>query len=44
MKIQRQDIIALAVFGVVAVIGLSLWSGQGPLVWLNNFALMCGFG
>ena len=41
MRIARQDWIALALFGLVAVGGL--WTGEGPVVWLTNFAIMCGF-
>lgn len=44
MRLQRQDAIALAAFAVVAVGGLWLWTGEGPAVWLANFAIMCGFG
>ena len=43
MKIARQDWIALALFGLIAVCGLWLWTGEGPAVWLTNFAIMCGF-
>lgn len=43
MKIKRQDWIALIAFILIALIGAWLWTGQGPLVWLNQFALMCGF-
>lgn len=44
MKLARQDWIALALFAVVAVAGMWLWTGEGPVVWLANFAIMCGFG
>ena len=44
MKLTRQDGVALALFAVVAVGGLWLWTGEGPVVWLTNFAIMCGFG
>lgn len=44
MRLARQDWIALALFAAVAVVGLWLWSGAGPVVWLANFAIMCGFG
>jgi hypothetical protein len=43
MKIARQDWIALALFGLVAAGGLWLWTGEGPVVWLANAAIMCGF-
>lgn len=43
MRLQRQDGIALALFAVIAVGGLSLWTGAGPVVWLANFAILCGF-
>lgn len=45
MKLQRQDWIAFALFGVVAAGGLWLWlwTGEGPVVWLANAAIMCGF-
>lgn len=43
MKLARQDWIALALFGVIAIGGLWLWTGQGPVVWLANIAIMCGF-
>ena len=43
MKLQRQDGIALALFGLVAIGGRWLWTGAGPVVWLANFAIMCGF-
>lgn len=44
MRLARQDWIALALFAAVAVAGLWLWTGEGPVVWLANFAIMCGFG
>lgn len=44
MKLQRQDGVALAAFAVIAVGGLWLWTGEGAVVWLTNFAIMCGFG
>lgn len=44
MKLQRQDGFALAGFAVIAVGGLWLWTGEGPVVWLSNVAIMCGFG
>jgi hypothetical protein len=44
MRLARQDWIALAMFLTVAVVGLWLWTGQGPVVWLANFAILCGFG
>jgi len=43
MKLARQDWVALALFGLVAAGGLWLWTGEGPVVWLTNFAIMCGF-
>jgi len=43
MKLQRQDWVALALFAAVAVGGLWLWTGEGPVVWLSDFAVMCGF-
>lgn len=43
MRVQRQDGIALALFLLVAVGGLWLWTGEGPAVWLADFAVMCGF-
>lgn len=43
MKLQRQDGIALALFALIAVGGLWLWTGAGPVVWLANFAILCGF-
>ena len=43
MKPARQDAIALALFALVAVSGLWLWTGEGPVVWLSDFAVMCGF-
>lgn len=43
MKLQRQDWVALALFVAVAVGGLWLWTGEGPVVWLSDFAVMCGF-
>ncbi|MDR6834587.1 MULTISPECIES: hypothetical protein [unclassified Sphingopyxis] len=43
MRLQRQDGIALALFAVIAVGGLWLWTGAGPVVWLANFAILCGF-
>lgn len=43
MKLQRQDGIALALFLLVAVGGLWLWRGEGPVVWLTDVAIMCGF-
>lgn len=44
MKFTRQDAIALGAFALIAIGGMWLWTGQGPVVWLNNFAIMCGFG
>ena len=44
MKLARQDWIALALSFAIAVGGLWLWTGEGPVVWLANFAIMCGFG
>ena len=43
MKLGRQDWAALGLFGLVAVGGLWLWRGEGPGVWLADFAIMCGF-
>ncbi len=43
MRLARQDGIALALFGLIAAGGLWLWTGEGPVVWLTNFAIMCGF-
>lgn len=43
MRMARQDAIALALFGLIAAGGLWLWTGEGPVVWLTNFAIMCGF-
>jgi hypothetical protein len=44
MRLARQDRVALALFGLIAIGGLWLWTGEGPVVWLANFAIMCGFG
>jgi hypothetical protein len=41
---QRQDWGALALFVLVALGGLWLWTGEGPVVWLSDFAVLCGFG
>jgi len=41
--VQRQDAVALALFAVVAAGGLWLWTGEGPAIWLADFAVMCGF-
>lgn len=43
MKIRGQDWIALGAFILIAIGGAWAWTGQGPVVWLNQFALMCGF-
>ena len=43
MRVQRQDAVALALFAVVAMGGLWLWTGEGPAIWLADFAVMCGF-
>ncbi|HEV7342377.1 MAG TPA: hypothetical protein VGN68_12145 [Sphingopyxis sp.] len=43
MKAQRQDIVALGLFALIAVGGLWLWTGEGPAIWLADFAVMCGF-
>jgi len=43
VRVQRQDAIALALFAVVAAGGLWLWTGEGPAIWLADFAVMCGF-
>ncbi len=43
MRRWREDAVALAAFLVVAAGGLWLWTGEGPTVWLNQFAMMCGF-
>ena len=44
MRMQRQDWAALALFALVALGGLWLWTGEGPVVWLSDFAVLCGFG
>lgn len=44
MKIETVDLVAAGIFAFVALIGWWLWSGQGAVVWINNFLLMCGFG
>lgn len=44
MKLARQDWVALGLFLAVAIGGLWLWSGEGPVVWLADFAVLCGFG
>jgi hypothetical protein len=44
MRLARQDWVALALFALVAVGGLWLWKGEGPVVWLTGIAIMCGFG
>jgi hypothetical protein len=44
MRVQRQDVAALGLFALVAVGGLWLWTGEGPVVWISDFAVMCGFG
>lgn len=43
MKLTRQDVAALGLFAVISVGGLWLWRGEGPTVWLADFAMMCGF-
>ena len=43
MRVQRQDAVALVLFAVVALGGLWLWTGEGPAIWLADFAVMCGF-
>ena len=43
MRVQRQDAVALGLFAVVAAGGLWLWTGEGPAIWLADFAVMCGF-
>lgn len=43
MKLRRTDWAALALFLAVAVGGLWLWRGEGPVVWLTDFAILCGF-
>ena len=43
MRVQRQDAVALALFAVVAMGGLWLWTSEGPAIWLADFAVMCGF-
>ncbi len=43
MKWARQDVAALALFAVIAAGGLWLWTGEGPAVWLADFAVLCGF-
>ncbi len=43
MRVQRQDIAALALFLAAAIAGAWLWTGEGPVVWLTDFAMMCGF-
>jgi hypothetical protein len=35
--------VALALFAVVAAGGLWLWTGEGPAIWIADFAIMCGF-
>ena len=44
MRLRRVDLIAAAGFAGVAALGLWLWTGTGPVVWLGQFAAMCGFG
>lgn len=44
MRLRRIDMFVAVAFAVISAGGLWLWTGTGPLVWLNNFALMCGFG
>ncbi|WP_257719781.1 MULTISPECIES: hypothetical protein [Sphingopyxis] len=44
MKLARQDWVALGLFALIAVGGLWLWTGEGPVVWLADFAVLCGFG
>ena len=44
MRVKRQDWIALGLFALVAAGGVWLWTGIGPVVWLANFAILCGFG
>lgn len=44
MRLSRQDAIAFALFAAIAAAGLWLWAGEGPVVWLANFAILCGFG
>ena len=39
----RQDAAALGLFAVIAAGGLWLWTGEGPAVWLADFAVLCGF-
>ena len=43
MRLARQDCIALALLALVAAGGLWLWTGEGPVLWLTNFAIMCGY-
>jgi hypothetical protein len=43
MRPTRQDWAALALFALVAAGGLWLWSGEGPAIWLSDFAALCGF-
>jgi hypothetical protein len=43
VRVQRQDVVALALFAVVAAGGLWLWTGEGPAIWIADFAIMCGF-
>ncbi|MFN7030095.1 MAG: hypothetical protein ACK4PC_12105 [Sphingopyxis sp.] len=40
---QQQEAVALALFALVAAGGLWLWTGEGPAIWLADFAVMCGF-
>ena len=44
MRVQRQDWIALVAFAMIAFGGLWLWTGEGPAIWLADFAILCGFG
>ena len=39
MRVQRQDIAALALFLAAAIAGAWLWTGEGPVVWLTDFAI-----
>ena len=43
MRRWRQDLLALGAFALIAIAGAWLWTGTGPLIWLNQFAMMCGF-
>lgn len=42
MKKHWHEIGAFLAFAALSAVGWSLWSGQGQLIWLAGYGLICG--